>query len=54
MENQEKEAKDGYRGILLCEQDHLTLKLVTEILETLPYKPNAFRKRVRKVINVVN
>jgi hypothetical protein len=25
-----------------------------EILETLPCKPNAFRKRVTRVINVVN
>jgi hypothetical protein len=29
-------------------------RLPAEILETLPCKPNAFRKRVRKVINVVN
>ena len=29
MENQEQEAKDGYREIFLCEQDHLTLELVT-------------------------
>jgi hypothetical protein len=28
--------------------------LPAEIFETLPCKPNAFRKRVRKVINVVN
>jgi hypothetical protein len=28
-------------------------RLPAEILETLPCKPNAFRKRVRKVINVV-
>ena len=29
-------------------------RLPAEILETLPGKPNAFRKRVRKVINVVH
>jgi hypothetical protein len=29
-------------------------RLPAEILETLPCKPNAFRKRARKVINVVN
>jgi hypothetical protein len=29
-------------------------RLPAEILGTLSYKPNAFRKRVRKVINVVN
>ena len=29
-------------------------RLPTESLGTLPCKPNAFRKRVRKVINVVN
>jgi hypothetical protein len=29
-------------------------RLPAEILGTLPCKPNAFRKRVRKVINVVN
>jgi hypothetical protein len=29
-------------------------RLPAEVLETLPCKPNAFRKRVRKVINVVN
>jgi hypothetical protein len=29
-------------------------RLPAEILETVPSKPNAFRKRVRKVINVVN
>jgi hypothetical protein len=29
-------------------------RLPAEILETFPYKPNTFRKRVRKVINVVN
>jgi hypothetical protein len=29
-------------------------RLLAEILETLPCKPNAFRKRVRKVITVVN
>jgi hypothetical protein len=29
-------------------------RLPAEILETLPCKPNTFRKRVRKVINVVN
>jgi hypothetical protein len=28
-------------------------RLPADILETLPCKPNAFRKRVRKVINVV-
>jgi len=29
-------------------------RLPAEILATLPCKPNAFRQRVRKVINVVN
>jgi len=29
-------------------------RLPAEILGTLPCKPNAFRKKVRKVINVVN
>jgi len=29
-------------------------RLPSEILGTLPCKPNAFRKRVRRVINVVN
>jgi hypothetical protein len=29
-------------------------RLPAEIVGTLPCKPNAFRKRVRKVINVVN
>jgi hypothetical protein len=29
-------------------------RLPAEILGTLPCKPNAFRKRVRKVINVLN
>ena len=29
-------------------------QLPAEILGTLPCKPNTFRKRVRKVINVVN
>jgi len=29
-------------------------RLPAEILGTLPCKPNAFRNRVRKVINVVN
>jgi hypothetical protein len=28
--------------------------LSAEILGTLPFKPNAFRERIRKVINVVN
>ena len=32
----------------------LWTRLLAEILGTLPCKPNAFRKRVRKVINVVN
>jgi hypothetical protein len=29
-------------------------RLPAEILGTLPFKPNPFRKRVGKVINVVN
>ena len=29
-------------------------RLLAEILGTLPCKPNAFRKRVRRVMNVVN
>jgi hypothetical protein len=29
-------------------------RLPAEILRTLPCKPSAFRKRVRKMINVVN
>jgi hypothetical protein len=29
-------------------------RLTAEILETLHCKPNAFRKRVRRVVNVVN
>jgi hypothetical protein len=29
-------------------------RLPAEILETIPCKTNAFRKRVRKVINVMN
>jgi len=29
-------------------------QLPAEILGTIPWKPNAFRKKVRKVINVVN
>jgi hypothetical protein len=29
-------------------------RLPAEILGTLPCKPRAFRKRIRKVINVVN
>jgi len=29
-------------------------RLPAEILGTLPCEPNAFRKRVREVINVVN
>ena len=50
-ENQEQETKDNSfvnRTIRLWNQ------LPAEILRTLPCKPNAFRKRVRKVINVVN
>jgi hypothetical protein len=51
MENQEQEAKDGYREIFLCEEDHPALDLVT----CRNFRnPNASRKRVRKVINVVN
>ena len=29
MENEEQEAKDGYREILLCEQDRPTVEPVT-------------------------
>jgi hypothetical protein len=36
------------RTIRLC------YRITAEILGTLPCKPRAFRKRVRKVINVVN
>jgi hypothetical protein len=50
MENQEQETKDGYRKIFLRDRNQLPAK----ILGTLPCKPNAFIKRVRKVINVVN
>ena len=38
-----------------CEQVHPTLdRLPAEILGTLPCKPNAFRNKVSRVINVVN
>jgi hypothetical protein len=53
MENQEQKAKDRYQEVFLCEQDHLTLE-PAEILGTLPCTPNAFRKRVRKVTDVLN
>jgi hypothetical protein len=55
MENQEQEAKDGYREIFFVNRTiRLWKRLPAEILGTLPRKPNAFRKRVRKVMNVVN
>jgi hypothetical protein len=43
------------REIFLCEQDHPALEPVAcGNSRGSPCKPNAFRKRVRKVINVVN
>jgi hypothetical protein len=55
MENQEQEAKDGYPEIFLCEWDHPTLEPATcRNLEDSPLLTKCFRKRVRRVINVVN
>jgi hypothetical protein len=55
MEKEKQGAKDEYREIFLCEQDHPTVEPVTcRHFIDFPRKTNAVRKRVRKGINVVN
>jgi len=55
MENQEQEAKTDIGKYSFANKTiRLWNRLPAEILRTLPCEPIAFRKRVRKVVNVVN